>query len=368
MLGSIIVRRTTVILVATLLAACGDPVGPRTGSSVDVSRPWVEAAPAAVGLDAAMLDHAAQRATQLPRFRALVVARHGRLAFERYFGGADAATLHDVRSVTKSIVSALTGIAAADGSLPDLDASIGQYLEGAYELDDSDRNITVRHLLEMTSGYQWNESNGSDYNEWILNGGDHVQYLLDRPLAATPGVQWRYNSAAVHMLGVILEHATGMTLPDFAEQSLFAPAGIGPVRWESLHDGRVNGGSGIDLRARDLLRLGQLYLQRGRSGSRQIVPELWVDGTTTTSYQVRATVGPLSRVNYGRLWWTADAASAPAFFAWGFGGQFVYVVPSLELVVVATTEWAGVRADGGSGPLESAVMDIIVSDVLAAAR
>ena len=361
-------RHLVVAVVAWLLAACGDATAPDPGLQTELARPWVQVAPEEVDLDPVILDRAASRASQVPRFRSLLVARRGRLAFERYFGGANAATLHDVRSVTKSIVSALVGIAVADGALPSLDASIADYLDAEYELDAADRPVTIRHLLTMTSGFQWNESGGTDYNSWILAGDDHVQYLLDRPHAAAAGSRWTYNSAAVHALGVILERATRRSLPDYAEEHLFRPAGIVGARWESLGAGRVNGGSGLDLRAQDLLRLGQLFLQAGASGGRELVPETWVRGSTSSSSALHTTLGPLASVSYGYLWWTAAAGARDAFFAWGYGGQFIYIVPSLELVVVATTDWRDLSTAGGPRQLEETVMSVIVNDVVGAAR
>jgi len=138
------------------------------------------------------------------------------------------------------------------------------------------------------------------------------------------------------------------------------------VSWEPLDRGTVNGGSGIRLRGRDLLKLGQLFLQRGWSGERSVVPESWVDEATRPRFTWRQDYGAQKSVTYGMLWWVSDA-SPPAFFAWGYGGQFVYVVPSRDLVVVATTEWRGLTE---TTPLALAedVLGIIGQDVAAAAR
>ena len=126
-----------------------------------------------------MLGRAASDAAAIPRFRSLLVARHGKLVAENYFGGADSSTVFDLRSVTKSVVSMLTGIAVQTGKLPNIDATVGAYVDAPYALDAGDRAVSVRQLLTMTSRYQWNESNGDDYNHWVLSN-NHVQFLLDR--------------------------------------------------------------------------------------------------------------------------------------------------------------------------------------------
>jgi CubicO group peptidase (beta-lactamase class C family) len=354
------------LLSAALLTACYDPVSPRSAVVIDLSEPWILASPAEVGLDPILIERAAARAELIPRFRALLVARSGRLVLERHFGTGNSSTLYDVRSVTKSVVSAITGIAIANGMIPELETGMGLFLDDHYQLDDEDRAVSVRHLLEMTSGFEWNESPGPDYNVWMLNGGDHAQFVLDRPQAFTPGTRWQYNSGAVHVLGIVLEHASGMSLAQLAQEGLFQPSGIGTVVWESLGDGIVNGGSGIKMRGQDLLRFGQLHLQRGRSGARVVIPENWVESATSMVTSRGGRLGPLNGLGYGRLWWTAESPRR-AYFASGFGGQFVYVVPDAELVVVTTTEWGGLN-----GPtvleLQEAVMDVIVSDVVAAVR
>ena len=129
-------------------------------------------------MDSVKLSRATNDAAAMPRFRSLLVARHGKLALEDYFGGTGATTEFDVRSVTKSIVSLLVGDAIAAGKLS-LDSTVGDFLGAPYALDAGDRAVTVRELLTMTSRYQWDENTGDDYNLWVLST-DHVQFLLDR--------------------------------------------------------------------------------------------------------------------------------------------------------------------------------------------
>jgi CubicO group peptidase (beta-lactamase class C family) len=217
----------------------------------------------------------------------------------------------------------------------------------------------------MTSGYAWDETAGPDYNTWIV-ADNHVQYLLDRAHAASPGATFPYNSAAVHTLGVALQGAAATPLPQYAAEHLFGALGGPTVVWEPLDRGAVNGGSGIALHARDLLKFGQLFLQRGWSGGASVVPESWVDSVTRPQFAWRVTVGPLQRVTYGMLWWVSDAAPS-AFFAWGYGGQFVYVVPSRDLVVVATTDWAQLTETTPT-ELAAQVLGVVVNDVVPAAR
>lgn len=352
-------------LLLVALAACSDASAP--GGTIDISDPWTDVSPADVAMDSAQLDQAAAQAAALPRFHALLVARRGGLVLERYFSGVDRGTLNDVRSVTKSIVSTLAGIAQLRGSLPNLDTTIAAYLGADYRLDASDSAVTVRDLLTMSSGYQWNETS-AEYNRWLSTTGDHVQFVLDLPNAAPPGTTFAYNSGAVHMLGVLLEHATGLSLPVFADRYLFTPLGIHAVQWEPLDPGTVNGGAGIDLPAQDLLRLGQLFLQRGRSGDRQIVPTAWVTRATEPYYAWRRSFGPVSELTYGYLWWVLDTPGDGAYFAWGYGGQFIYVAPALDLVVVATTDWPGIGDPAAVDALETAVLDVIVNGVVPAAQ
>jgi CubicO group peptidase (beta-lactamase class C family) len=363
---SVVVGLVLPVGAAVCATACGG-TSTSTPASVDtrpdLSGPWAPAAPSDVGLQEPGLAAADAHASQIPRFRALLVARHARLAFERYFGGPDASTRFDVRSVTKSVVSALTGTALRDQALPGIDATVAGYLDPPFVLDDEDRRLTVRHLLTMTSGFEWNDDR--DYNPWILSA-DHVRFLLERPHASPPGARFQYNSAAVHLLGVVLQKATRTPLPQYANDQLFPALGVEGVQWEALENGTVNGGSGIALRARDLLKLGQLYLQGGRSGSRSVVPESWVDETTRAQFSWRDDYGAQRRVSYGMLWWVSDA-DPPCFFAWGYGGQFVYVVPRLDLVVVATTEWRNLTETTPIALAEE-VLGVVVNDVLPAAR
>jgi CubicO group peptidase (beta-lactamase class C family) len=204
-----------------------------------------------------------------------------------------------------------------------------------------DSLITFRDLLTMTSGFSWDED--ADYTPWFLLSPDHVQAVLDLPHAAAPGVTYLYNTAAVHLLAAALGHAVHTELHQYATTHLFAPLGISSTSWETLDHGLVNGGAGLAMPARDLLTLGQLMLQNGVSGSQSIVPADWIRQSTAPQFSWRTDYGAAHGVSYAYLWWTADGPPA-AFFAWGFGGQLIYVVPSLDLVVVTTTAWIGMSS------------------------
>lgn len=368
-------RRAGGLLVAAALAlsACAEPaVVPGTDRplEIDLARPWVTASVADAGGSSAMVERGLERARANRRMRSLLVARDGRLVVEEYFGGARAIDLHDVRSVTKSVVSALTGIALARGDLRSLDDPVADYLDTLRpELDPDKGAITIRHLLTMTSGLEWDETGGfGSYVEWIRSG-DPLGFVLDRPFASPPGETFNYNSAAVHLLGVVIEQATSMELPALAESTLFDPIGVSRSRWEPLADGSHNGGAGLDLRPRDLARFGQLFLQRGASGGRQIVPADWVDLSTAARFDWRFELGALEGISYGYLWWVVPGASGPLHFAWGHGGQYVVVVPGRRLVVVATNDWRGVGdEEGGARRYERLIMDILVQDIIAAFR
>ena len=360
----------SLVVACTVLAACGTEEAPfqpgTTRAPVDLAQSWQTANPEDEGFVLSEFQAALERAGRTDRLTSLLVVRFGRLVGEAYFRGRSAGSLHDVRSVTKSVVSTLVPLAIENGFVRDLDQPIGELIDPATtQLTLEQAAITVGHLLTMSGGFQWDEATAAGYNDWVTSP-DPIQYLLERPLTSIPGESFLYNSAAVHLLGVALEDAADMTLPQMAEAWLFGSIGIGSSAWEPLGPGRVNGGSGIDLRSRDLARLGALMLQDGVSGTNRILPEGWVAAATTPSFTWRSTYGPLSALSYGRLWWTDDHAPTAAFMAWGFGGQFVYVVPDMDLVVVATTEWQGV---GSSATLVTqAVLDLVVNGVVASAR
>lgn len=361
----------TWLLLGAVVGGCATPsVEPiELPGNVDLSLPWVEASVADMGGDEDMVELGLERARENHRLRSLLVVKDGRLVVEEYFGRSDAGDLHDVRSVTKSVVSALTGVVLARGHLSHLDEPIGPHLLPLVpDLEPAKGAITVRQLLTMTSGLEWDETGGfGSYVEWI-RADDPLRFVLERPFVAEPGTLYNYNSGAVHVLGVVLEQASGLELPELGRTALFEPAGITRSRWEPIGD-HHNGGSGIDLTARDLARFGQLYLQLGASGERRVLQTDWVESSLAGAFSWRTDLGSLGGITYGQLWWIVPGATGPMMsFAWGYGGQFVVVVHDLRLVVVATNNWVGASRDGGARRYEEMTMDVIVEYIIPAFR
>jgi CubicO group peptidase (beta-lactamase class C family) len=291
---------------------------------------------------------------------AIVVMRHGALVAERYYTGTDrsiwmpfartvqfdAATRHDLRSISKSVTSLLWGIAQAEGRTPALDTPVLELYPALADLKTQGREaVTLRQLFTMSSGLAWQEpvryGMGND-ETGLYWRSSQARYLFNRPMA--PAAGFNYNGGSTAVLADILVRRTGVPLPDYARDKLFGPLGITDWEWQQDLRGRPLAFAGLRMRPRDLAKIGQLVLQRGQWQGRQVVPAQWIDA----SLQPHVETG--DGLQYGYQWWsgTVDAAGGKHRWHAGFGngGQRLYIVPSLDLVVVIT---AGGYSDGVSG-------------------
>ena len=345
-----------VLFWALLLAACGP--GPTAGAPPAAGEGWDVAGPGDVGLDAAMLDEAAAliRDGTYPHVHSLLVVKDGKLAFEEYFRGDawspadgqaqgeavefDAGTLHYMASVTKSVTSALVGIAIDRGAIGGVDVKLSSLFPEYAGLQEGGKGaLTLEHLLTMTSGLAWNENElpyTDPTNDFVrlYRAPDPVAYVLDRPLEGAPGQAWNYNGGTVDLLGAAVARATGQGLDAFAEEHLFGPLGIDDYRWDFVRPDLIDAAGGLHLRPRDMARLGLLYLDGGEWNGRRVVPREWVE----TSTQPHASVP--GGGEYGYLWWARtfelDGGAVEAFAAIGWGGQWIIIFPELDMVAVFT--------------------------------
>ena len=341
--------------VLLLLAACSDATAPRP-APIDLSGGWRTASASSQHIDSAALANAFAQASSTLGLRTLLVARNGYLIAEYYHPPVTVDSLSDVRSVTKSITSMLIGIAIARGELPGVSVRLDQLIPPKIATMRSDEaTITVDNLLTMTGGWQWNEWTANDYNLWA-SAPDQITYLLGRPLANAPGTTFTYNSAAVHLLGVGLSVATGESEQQYALAHLLGPLGVSAIAWETDDRGYNNAAAGIQLRTRDLAKIGQLVLQNGRTATEQIVPAAWLNQSLTVHEPIENQYGVVTGLNYGYLWWLTDKV----WLAWGFRGQYIYIVPGQQLVVVATS---ALDAPESSDDEAIAVLNLIASGI-----
>ncbi len=291
---------------------------------------WRTASAAEAGFDPGRLATALDRIGELDGLQGVLVARHGRLVAEHYFRGAAGHRPHNLKSASKSVLSALAGLAAAQGLL-DLDQPIAGVLPAAAELDDpGKRAITVRHLLTMTSGLE--STSFDNYGSWVASP-NWVRAALMQPLQAAPGTRFSYSTGDTHLLSAVLARAVGKGAHAFAREQLFAPLGIRRSAWARDRQGIDMGGNNLLLLPRDMLKFGQLYLNRGRWAGKQLLPWQWVDESTRPGL-----VGPRQggRIygGYGYLWWLRGPRERGAYVASGYGGQYIYVSPAEDIVVV----------------------------------
>lgn len=311
---------------------------------------------AAVRLDTARLDVAYSRASQLPRLRSFIVQWKGDIVAERYYGGATPAGRANIKSASKSVMSALVGIAIAKGHIRGLDQTIGELLPAETRgLDARKRAITVGDLVSMRSGLQ--STSFDNYGSWVTSR-NWVQNALARPLVAEPGGPMIYSTGSTHLLSAIITRVTGMNTHRFAELNLARPLGIDLRPWQRDPQSIFFGGNDMFLTPREMLKIGTLYLQHGSSDGRQILPRAWVDSSL-----VPRTTSPFNGNGYGYGWWTRGASGVDVHYAWGYGGQFIFIVPALDLVVVATSDAESSRDGGHTRELQRIVEEELVPAV-----
>ncbi len=298
------------------------------------------------------------RMGEIPNVHGVIVMRKGVTLAEWYFDGADhhrgsgptgvvkfgPATSHDVRSVTKSVVSVLFGIAMGNGAIQNLDMAVLDFFPEYKDLQTAERRrTTLRHLLSMTSGLRWDESTypytDRRNSETAMDlADDPLRYALEQPLESAPGSQFRYNGGSVVLIAEILRRATKLSLEDFATQALFAPLGITQVEWVKDARGVPYAASGLRLLPRDMAKIGRLMLEKGSQGGRQIVPEAWVQASV--SPQALVGIDGDCRFHYGYFWWLMPTCAANPASGWysaiGNGGQRIFVLAQQELVIVVT--------------------------------
>lgn len=292
---------------------------------------WRIHPPGTVGLSAEGLAKAYRRAEKLDRLTSLLVGRRGRLVGESYWRGLTRDEPVNVKSASKSVLSALVGIALAEGVLEGLDRRIASYfpevLDGA--VDPRKRRITLRHLLLMRSGLASTSFEG--YGPWVTSE-NWVRYVLERPMEARPGRVTRYSTGNSHLVAVILHRALGRDLRDWAQAVLFDPLDARIHAWQRDPQGYRFGGNNMYLTPRGLYRFGRMYRRDGRADGRQVVPARWVEESTRSLVHDTYHGFP-----YGYYWWNRTVRGYRVDFAWGHGGQFVFVVPRLKLVMVTTS-------------------------------
>lgn len=290
-----------------------------------------EAAPSR-GLDSLLLARAHVRADSLSPLRSLLIARHGELAREWYFHGAAADEPANLKSASKSVLSALVGIAIAEGELAGPDQPVAGFFEEELPADADPRlrSVTIGHLLSMRSGLR--STSFANYGAWVTSP-NWVRHVLSRPFVDEPGGGMVYSTGSTHLLSAILTRATGASTRAYADEHLAGPLGFELPGWPRDPQGIYFGGNDMRMRPRDLLRFGELYRNGGRHDGRQVVPAEWIE----TSWR-RRTRSPWNGNGYGYGWWTRRFAGYDTWFAWGYGGQYLFIVPALELTVVMTSD------------------------------
>jgi CubicO group peptidase (beta-lactamase class C family) len=318
-----------------------------------------EAARAATGLDAALLEQALKEAAALPSLHALLVARGGEERLGEAFRGPGLDRPTNVKSVSKSVMSALAGAAIERGVLAGVDQPVAPILDELVPADADPRveAITIDHLLTMRAGLE--RTSGRNYGRWV-NSPDWVRYALSRPFVDQPGGRMLYSTGSYHLLSVVLTQATGRSTLELAREWLGAPLGIDIPPWTRDPQGFYLGGNNMMLAPRALLRFGEMYRQGGSYGGRPVLPASWIDASWTPRVRSRFTGH-----HYGYGWFIAQARGVRVCYAWGYGGQMIYVVPDLALTVVMTSD---PTAPSGRNGYVRRLHELLVQGIMPAAE
>lgn len=287
----------------------------------------------------------------------LIIIQNDNLVLEKYFQGWTRDMRHPCFSVTKSVTSALIGIALAQGKIKGLDAKLLSFFSEYSHIrnvDEKKQSITLENVLTMTTGLEWNElstpytfgifPNFNNDMIRMLFSRDYIKYVIDQPMASDPGTEWLYNSGSLDLLSGIITNTTGQSAEDFAADNLFHPMGITDWAWVKGPNDISETGAGLSLHPVDMAMFGYLYLKKGLLKGEQIIPAAWVETSTAKRITDIMIFGQKVYLYYGYLWWIAPVNATVGkslrlneiYCALGYGGQCIFIIPPLDMVVVST--------------------------------
>ncbi|MBO0904613.1 serine hydrolase domain-containing protein [Jiella sonneratiae] len=344
---------------------------------------WPTARPEEAGMDAATLAGLAPQFEAWPeaKLHAALILRHGKVVYERYFAADDmafavplgrvdyhAGLTHDLRSITKSITSLLIGAAIDRGLIADIDVSVFDFFPDHADLRSKEKQqITLRHLLTMSAGLEWNESipysDPANSERQMIEAADRCRYVLERPVVRPAGASYNYSGGTTMLLANVLKRVSGRPADELAREWLFDPLGIVEVEWVRYRDGTPMAASGLRMRPRDLAKIGQLVLDAGLWHGQRVVSGGWISEST------RAHINGEGLFFYGYQWWLGRSLIKRREIRWiagfGWGGQRLFVVPDHDLVVVVMAGLYGdpfLQALPGEVVLRRYALSSVISD------
>lgn len=294
--------------------------------------PLIFSSTAVMGQNGSSSDNDLQQiiaeAETISSLRSLLIQQNGELLAEEYFQGAAAGQKMNTKSASKSIMGLLAGIAVDQGYINSIDDKVADYLPKYFEeiSDSTKHQITIKNLLTMQAGLETTSFN--NYGRWVVSD-DWVRYVLNQPLEEDLGGKMVYSTGTSHVLSAVIAEATGMTTRAFAEEYLFRPLNIAPGGWDRAPEGYFMGGNNLALSPDALVRIGQMVLDGGRWEGEQIVSEEWLEDSFQT--YTRSNFNPY---NFGYMWWNREVGGYDTYFAWGHGGQYLFLLPDLDALVV----------------------------------
>lgn len=284
------------------------------------------------GLDEGVASQAVEDASRLPALRSLIVMRDGEVEIEQRFnGGPSLDTPVNIKSASKSVISALVGMALERRILESVDQPVVSVLGDQMPASPDPRlgEVTVGNLLSMQAGLE--RTSGDNYGRWV-SSDNWVRYALSRPFVEEPGGAMLYSTGSTHLLSAMLTRASGRSTLELARDWLGEPLDIAIPAWTRDPQGIYLGGNNMAMSPRALVRFGELYRMNGVVNGRRVLPADWIERSWTPR-----TTSPWSGEEYGYGWFISEAGGYPVRYAWGYGGQMVYVVPGLNLTVVMTS-------------------------------
>lgn len=264
-----------------------------------------------------------------------LISKKGEIVFEQYYNRKTKDSLCDVQSLTKGIMSILVGIAIDKGYIKNVDEPIITYFSNEFKslADKTKREITIKHLLNQTSGLSW--KGYLEHEEW-LNSKDPISFVLKKSLENNPGEKYNYNSGATHLLSVIISRATDKTTLEFANEFLFNHLNINTTDWQKRNKGYYDGsGLGLKMKPIDLMKIGQLLENNGRWNDTTIVSEKWIEELFDENEKSETQWG-LRNSKHGFCWYQSEFKGISIDYGMGYGGQFIILIPSKELIIVTT--------------------------------